>query len=166
MIDKKILTKKIRILRKDLRFFPNNEFKSVLDSLEKKLSSKSVEGDIIDNEIVRRELLSNKSLEQTINRQLNIIAKNMIYYLEYMKKLGTPLDLRMGETHRTLLKNCPLCDEGKINHICIGLYKNRTSCYQCMNDRIQVQQNIRCFHCQKQYLQYRRKYISRKKECL
>ena len=142
------LNKKIAILRKDLNRYPNEEITHEIDRIESIISKKMLE------------------MEEAIqlNSILNNLAKICIENIHFIKSLGTLNDFRMGPhfISMLLLKDCSQCIEGKLNHICMGLFRNRTNCFSCMNLRVQYA-IPRCNHCEKHYRIYREKYVKKKK---
>ena len=62
-----------------------------------------------------------------------------------------------------LLKDCNFCKE-TIDHVCLGLFKNRKSCINCLNMTIANQKNLICSNCRKNYEIYRQKYEKKKRD--
>ena len=63
-----------------------------------------------------------------MNKKLNLLAKISILNKDTVNDRQMGFDFGRPQ----LLKDCNFCKEA-IDHVCLGLFKNRKSCINCLN---------------------------------
>ena len=63
-----------------------------------------------------------------MNKKLNLLAKILILNKDTVNDHQMGFDFARPQ----LLKDCNFCKEA-IDHVCLGLFKNRKSCINCLN---------------------------------
>ena len=150
---KKIINKKLRILKKDIedisniedisKFIPIDDIKKDFEKLHQRITN-----------------VENKDFI-ALNKEINNLTLECIYFKQHAMRYFTPIDPRMGYVYDKWdclpYEKCKLCEENHIDHLCIGIYANRIRCIECLITRIRVQKFLRCQYCTKKYNEYKQK---------